>query len=111
LQFKQPNQIIFTSLHAYQTLGAACKPYLTLTHYTDLRDSKGIVLMRGEVDDEVLGNQMKLNEARMLALYMQAYYVEVSWFAEFSPVSSPLTRFSRPATAQRTETRASARFP
>lgn len=43
--------------------------------YPDFSD-KGIVLMRGEVDPGVLGTQLKVEEARMLALYMQAYYVE-----------------------------------
>ena len=76
LQFQHPNQILFTSLHAYQTLGPACRPYLTLTHYPELRDSKGLVLMRGEVDGEVLGRELALADARILALYMQAYYVE-----------------------------------
>ncbi|KAI9034533.1 ATP11 protein-domain-containing protein [Hyaloraphidium curvatum] len=76
LQFQPPQQILFTSLHAYQTLGPSCRPYLTLTLYPDLLDAKGIALMRGEVDAEVLGKQMGVEEARMLALYMQAYYVE-----------------------------------
>lgn len=76
LQF-QNNQIHFTSLHAYQTLGPSCRPYLTLTHYPELRDSKGVVLMRGEVDAAVLGKEMGMDEAKLLALYMQAYYVEV----------------------------------
>lgn len=36
------------------------------------------MLLRGEVDSEVLGKQMGLDEARLLALSMQTYYVEPS---------------------------------
>ena len=30
-------------------MGSAAPPHLTLTHYTELKESKGIVLVRGDV--------------------------------------------------------------
>lgn len=43
---------------------------LTLTHYTEFKDSKGIVLMRGEYDKNVIN----ASEAQCLANQLQLYY-------------------------------------
>lgn len=43
---------------------------LTITHYTELKDSKGIVLMRGEFDK----NTIDAKEAQCLANQFQLYY-------------------------------------
>jgi ATP synthase F1 complex assembly factor 1 len=75
LQFSPP-AVLFVSLHEYQTLGPArAKPALRLEHFTELAEDKKIVLMRGEVDDALLGRTLTLADAQILALSMQTYYV------------------------------------
>ncbi|KAJ2777499.1 hypothetical protein H4R18_005125 [Coemansia javaensis] len=64
------HQVHFTSLLEYKTDPAAARPYLTLTHYTDLLDSKDVVLMRGEID-----RHLDPHSAQCLALLMQQFYV------------------------------------
>ncbi|KAJ1920808.1 hypothetical protein H4219_001044 [Mycoemilia scoparia] len=67
------HQVHFTSLIQYNTNQTSAIPYLTLTHYTDFIDSKGIVLMRGEIcqDPKMLDSQ----QAQLLALQLQQFYV------------------------------------
>lgn len=43
---------------------------LTITHYSEFKDSKGIVLMRGEFDKNIIN----ANEAQCLANQLQLYY-------------------------------------
>jgi len=75
LQFSPP-AVLFVSLHEYQQLGPArAKPALRLEHFTELAADKKIVLMRGEVDDSLLGRTLTLADAQILALSMQTYYV------------------------------------
>jgi len=57
----QMPHMFFTSLDDYRARGNAASPYFTVTHYTDLMDSKGVVLVRGDIvftsklsDEEVL---------------------------------------------------------
>lgn len=57
----QMPHMLFTSLDDYRARGSAASPYFTVTHYTDLMDSKGVVLVRGDIvftsrlsDEEVL---------------------------------------------------------
>ncbi|XP_065344247.1 ATP synthase mitochondrial F1 complex assembly factor 1 [Cloeon dipterum] len=64
------NDIHFTTLINYQTHKENAPECLTLTHYTDLIDSKGIVLMRGEFDTDLL----TVSEAQCLANQVQLYY-------------------------------------
>ncbi|CAB3384974.1 Hypothetical predicted protein [Cloeon dipterum] len=64
------NDIHFTTLINYQTHKENAPECLTLTHYTDLIDSKGIVLMRGEFDTDLL----TVSEAQCLANQLQLYY-------------------------------------
>ncbi|KAJ1822795.1 hypothetical protein LPJ56_000618 [Coemansia sp. RSA 2599] len=72
LQFDH-HQVHFTSLIEYKTNTVNARPYLTLTHYTDLAESKGVVLMRGELDSEC--NLIDTQNAQYLALQMQQFYV------------------------------------
>ncbi|KAJ1880947.1 hypothetical protein LPJ57_001926 [Coemansia sp. RSA 486] len=72
LQFDH-HQVHFTSLIEYKTNTVNARPYLTLTHYTDLMESKNVVLMRGELDSE--GNLIDTQNAQYLALQMQQFYV------------------------------------
>ncbi|KAJ1845091.1 hypothetical protein LPJ73_004962, partial [Coemansia sp. RSA 2703] len=72
LQFDH-HQVHFTSLLEYKQNTVNARPYLTLTHYTDLMDSKGVVLMRGEMDGEQ--KFIDVQNAQYLALQMQMFYV------------------------------------
>ncbi|KAJ2803852.1 hypothetical protein H4R20_002728 [Coemansia guatemalensis] len=72
LQFDY-HQVYFTSLLEYKTNTMHARPFLTLTHYTDFIDSKGVVLMRGEIDSEA--RLIDTQNAQYLALQMQQFYV------------------------------------
>ncbi|KAJ2614465.1 hypothetical protein H4S08_001698 [Coemansia sp. RSA 1365] len=72
LQFDH-HQVYFTSLLEYKTNTMHARPFLTLTHYTDFIDSKGLVLMRGEIDSEA--RLIDTQNAQYLALQMQQFYV------------------------------------
>ncbi|KAJ3383837.1 hypothetical protein HDU80_001139 [Chytriomyces hyalinus] len=67
------NQIYYTSLLEYKTHLSEARPKLVLTHYDDLSESKGVVLMRGEVGRE--GGVLKAEDARLLVLMTQMFYV------------------------------------
>lgn len=71
MQF-QGHQIFFTSLLEYQTNKESARPYLTVHHYTDLIDSKNIVLMMGEVTENV---PVTLQDGQFLMYLMQEFYV------------------------------------
>lgn len=66
----QGNKIYMTSLLWYQTHKENAPECLTLAHYTEFKDSKGIVLMRGEFDLNFLTSQ----DAQCLANELQLYY-------------------------------------
>ncbi|KAG0356115.1 hypothetical protein BG005_004983 [Podila minutissima] len=67
------HQVIFTSLLEYKTHGENARPYLTLTHYPELIDSKGIVLMNGIVSTNP--KVLTLDQAQILTFGLQQYYV------------------------------------
>jgi len=64
------NTVHFTPLLNYQVHKENAPECLTITHYTEFKDSKGIVLMRGEFDKNVINAQ----EAQCLANQLQLYY-------------------------------------
>ncbi|XP_036348062.1 ATP synthase mitochondrial F1 complex assembly factor 1-like [Rhagoletis pomonella] len=68
LQFAA-NAVHFTPLLAYQVHAENAPECLTLVHYTEMKD-KGIILMRGEYDSNVLTGQ----EAQCLANELQMFY-------------------------------------
>ncbi|XP_044253806.1 ATP synthase mitochondrial F1 complex assembly factor 1 [Tribolium madens] len=65
------NCVHFTPLLYYQVHKENAPECLTMTHYTELKDEKKIVLMRGEYDKNVID----LKEAQCLANQLQLYYV------------------------------------
>ncbi|KAF9312891.1 hypothetical protein BG003_005810 [Podila horticola] len=67
------HQVIFTSLLEYKTHGENARPYLTLTHYPELIESKGIVLMNGTVSTSP--KVLTLDQAQLLTFGLQQYYV------------------------------------
>lgn len=60
----------FTSLLNYQTFKENAPVCLTINFFLELRNAKGIVLMRGELDE----NALKIHEAQCLANQFQLYY-------------------------------------
>ncbi|XP_030852142.1 ATP synthase mitochondrial F1 complex assembly factor 1-like [Strongylocentrotus purpuratus] len=60
----------FTSVINYQAYQENAPALLTLTHYTELQEEKGIVLMRGELDTKYLTVQ----QAQFFANEVQLYY-------------------------------------
>ncbi|EFN84945.1 ATP synthase mitochondrial F1 complex assembly factor 1 isoform X4 [Harpegnathos saltator] len=64
------SEVHMTPLLWYQTHKENALECLTMIHYTELRDDKGIVLMRGEFDTKLLSVQ----EAQCLANELQLYY-------------------------------------
>ncbi|KAG0235326.1 ATP11 protein-domain-containing protein [Mortierella sp. GBAus27b] len=67
------HQVIFTSLLEYKTHGSNARPFLTLTHYPELIDSKGIVLMNGSILSSP--RVLTLDQAQVLTFGLQQYYV------------------------------------
>lgn len=63
-------EIHMTPLLWYQTHKENAPECLTMIHYTELLDSKGIVLMRGEFDTKSING----TEAQCLANELQIYY-------------------------------------
>ncbi|KAJ8965030.1 hypothetical protein NQ314_004428 [Rhamnusium bicolor] len=70
-QFAQ-NSVHFTPLLYYQVHKENAPECLTITHYVEFKDNKGIVLMRGEYDKNVIDAR----EAQCLANQLQLYYVQ-----------------------------------
>lgn len=66
------NEVHFTPLISYQTHKENAPECLTIVYYPDLKETKGIVLMRGEYNKEVLTAM----EAQCLANELQLYYGE-----------------------------------
>ncbi|KAL9551898.1 hypothetical protein MBANPS3_004035 [Mucor bainieri] len=72
LQF-QAHQCNITSLLEYKTRGEKARPFLTITHYPELADTKGIVLMRGEINDNPK-KMISAANAQFLAFAVQQFY-------------------------------------
>lgn len=80
----QTSTVLFTPLQEYKLRGTFATPHLVITHYTDLVETHGLVLLRGEItpstgntgdsaDDGryLLGQQ----DAQLLALGVQRFYL------------------------------------
>ena len=74
LQFSG-DQVYFTSLLEYQTHGSFAKPLLILTHYTELGESKDLVLLRGELGDPSNDSILSPAHAQNLVYQLQLFYV------------------------------------
>ncbi|TCD62943.1 hypothetical protein EIP91_006206 [Steccherinum ochraceum] len=74
--------ILFTPLVEFQTHKSFATPHLVVTHYTDLAQSHGLVLFRGEITPrsaQGAGNQvsyhLEQHHAQVLALGVQKFYL------------------------------------
>ncbi|XP_065184904.1 ATP synthase mitochondrial F1 complex assembly factor 1-like [Sycon ciliatum] len=65
------HQFQMTSLLNYKTLGESAPAQVTISHYTELQASHGIVLMRGEFDNKFLN----VLELQCLANQLQMFYL------------------------------------
>lgn len=72
LQF-QEHQCHMTSLLEYKTKGEKARPFFTITHFPELAESKGIVLMRGEINDNPK-KMLTASNAQFLAFALQQFY-------------------------------------
>lgn len=66
-----PSTVLFTPLAHYQAQQTFAQPHVILTHYTDLINTHGIVLMKGDLTDSV---STKINDAHLLVLRLQQFY-------------------------------------
>ncbi|KAH9534239.1 hypothetical protein CY35_18G097400 [Sphagnum magellanicum] len=74
VQAQMPH-MLFTSLDDYRARGSAASPYFTVTHYTDLMDSKGVVLVRGDI---VFTSRLSDEEAKTLLETAHSFYLDDS---------------------------------
>lgn len=65
--------VICTLLEEYQRRGAAAQPHLVVSHYDELRNTKGVVLVRGEL---VTSTNLDREEAAKLVGHMHRFYME-----------------------------------
>lgn len=82
----EPSTVLFTPLQEYKLRNSFATPYLVLTFYTDISQSHGIVLLRGEITPSTpaaaqpgketqarfLLNQV---DAQLLAMGLQRFYL------------------------------------
>ncbi|XP_071118753.1 ATP synthase mitochondrial F1 complex assembly factor 1-like [Haliotis cracherodii] len=61
--------VYFTPLIMYQQMKENAPPCLSLVHFTELQDDKGIVLMTGQYDDSLLKRKDALNLVRQMSMY------------------------------------------
>lgn len=69
--------VLFTSLQEYKLRQEYATPHLIITHYTDLAQSHGVVLFRGELTPSPSGQSTVLSpdDAQRLALLLQQFYL------------------------------------
>jgi len=68
------NEAHFTTLINFQAYKENAPECLSMVHYTEMEESKGIVLMAGEYDKDVLSS----SEAQCLANQVEMYYCQPS---------------------------------
>ncbi|KAL9038620.1 MAG: hypothetical protein Q9214_005206 [Letrouitia sp. 1 TL-2023] len=63
--------VLFTHLAEYKLRGEYSQPHTTVTWHTELKDAKGLVLMRGEV---MSGRGVSVEEGKWLVMCLQRFY-------------------------------------
>lgn len=63
--------VLLTQLAAFKLHSSYASPHTVITHYLDLADEKGIVLMQGTV---VPNAGVNIEEARLLSLWVRSFY-------------------------------------
>lgn len=76
--------VLFTPLQEYKVRNSFATPYLVLTHYTDLANSHGLVLLRGEITPSAANTELSQGDGRyllgqqdaqLLAMAVQRFYL------------------------------------
>ncbi|KAK7694213.1 hypothetical protein QCA50_001393 [Cerrena zonata] len=79
----QTSTVLFTPLQEYKLRASYATPHLVITHYTDLVETHGLVLLRGEITPST-GNGgvsadgrflLSQQDAQLLALGVQRFYL------------------------------------
>lgn len=76
LQAQMPH-LLFTGLEDYKMRGMNASPYLTVAHYTELADSKGLVLVRGDI---VFPSKLSDVEAKKLLELSHSFFLHDTRF-------------------------------
>lgn len=63
--------VLYTPLALFKSQQTFAQPHLILTHYSDLVPSHGVVLMRGDVSENVSTTPA---DAQLLVLRLQQFY-------------------------------------
>ena len=75
----QTSVILFTPLQEYKVRNSFATPYLILTIYTDLAETHGIVLLRGEITPSNASGStsymLSQADAQILAMTLQKFYL------------------------------------
>jgi len=77
VQAQMPH-LLFTGLEDYKVRGTEASPYLAVTHYSELAETKKLVLVRGDV---VLPGKLSDEEAQALLQETHAFYLQERRFA------------------------------
>ena len=75
--------ILFTPLQEYKIRASFATPYFVITHYTDLAQSHGVVLLRGEITPASAGGgngvdgryMLSQEDAQLLSIAVQKFYL------------------------------------
>lgn len=78
----QENGILFTPLKEFKMHGERAQPTLCVSYYTELEQSKELVLLRGEVDVKVIDKV----EAIILMRMLYSFYIQNDLFERFVEV-------------------------
>ncbi|KAL6546544.1 hypothetical protein OROMI_022265 [Orobanche minor] len=71
LQVQMPH-MLFTGLEDYKARGTQAAPYFTATYYKEFADSKGLVLIRGDI---VFTSKLSDSESKWLLETAQSFYL------------------------------------
>ncbi|QIW99869.1 hypothetical protein AMS68_005387 [Peltaster fructicola] len=63
--------VLFTHLAEFKLRGEYAQPHTTVTHHTDLSDSRGLVLLEGRVQEN---RGISVDEAKWLLMCLQKFY-------------------------------------
>lgn len=63
--------VLFTHLAEYKLRGELSQPHTTITHHLELAESKGLVLLQGQVLE---GRGVSVDEAKWLVICLQKFY-------------------------------------
>lgn len=76
LQAQMPH-LLFTGLEDYKKRGTNASPYLTVAHYPELADSKGLVLVRGDI---IFPSKLSDVEAKQLLEVSHSFFLHDARF-------------------------------